>query len=128
MIKILLVMAGGAVGSASRYLLSGFTHKYFDESFPYGTLVVNLLGSFLIGFLWTIFEAGSFSSNLRTIIFIGFLGGFTTFSTYSFETINLFRGEQYKLAFMNILTNNILALLLVFIGFVAAKELINLIK
>ena len=128
MIKILLVMTGGALGSVSRYLLSGFTHKYIDGSFPYGTLSVNLLGSFIIGFLWIIFESGNFSSNLRTIMFIGFLGGFTTFSTYALETINLFRDEQYKLAFTNILTNNILALLLVFIGIIAGKQLLYLIK
>jgi CrcB protein len=128
LIKILLLAAGGAIGTVGRYAVSGFTHRIFDGSFPYGTLMVNVLGSLVIGLLWGTWETANLSSNLRTFIFIGILGGFTTFSTFSLETMNLFRDGEIKFAIINILANNILGLIMVFGGFFAAKELVNLIR
>lgn len=127
MIKIFLVAGGGAIGSLFRYSVSGLAHKYYGSVFPYGTLVVNLGGSFLIGLLWGLFEFFNLSSNLRTFLFIGILGGFTTFSSYSLETLNLFREGDLKLGIANIAANNILGLLLVFLGFAAAKGINNLV-
>lgn len=128
MTKIILLVTGGAVGTLSRYAISGLTHKYFDGIFPLGTLFVNFLGSFLIGFIWGLLEAENISSNMRTFIFIGILGGFTTFSTYTLETLNLFRDGEMKLALTNILANNILGLVLVFIGFAMAKGIFNILR
>ncbi len=127
-IKILLLAAGGAIGTVGRYAVSGLTHKYIDGAFPYGTLMVNILGSLIIGFLWGTWETANISSQLRTFIFIGILGGFTTFSTFSLETLNLFRDGEIKTAMFNILANNILGLIMVFGGFFAARGLINLIR
>jgi CrcB protein len=128
LIKILLLAAGGAIGTVGRYAVAGLTHRYVDATFPYGTLAVNLIGSLIIGFLWGTWEAASISSNLRTFIFIGILGGFTTFSTFSLETMNLFRDGEIRLAFINVLASNILGLILVFAGFFAARSLMNLIR
>jgi len=127
-IKILLLLAGGAIGTVSRYAVSGLTHKYVDGTFPYGTLMVNILGSLIIGLLWGIWETANISSNMRTFIFIGILGGFTTFSTYSLETLNLFREGEVKMAVLNILANNVFGILMVFAGFFAARSLVNLIR
>lgn len=125
MTKIILLLAGGAIGALTRYAVSGLSHKYFEGTFPLGTLIVNLSGSLLIGLLWGLLEAENISSSMRTFLFIGVLGAFTTFSTYTLETLNLFREGEIKMAFVNILANNILGLLLVFLGFVVARGIIN---
>lgn len=126
--KIILLLTGGAIGTLARYALSGFTHKIYTGAFPMGTLAVNLLGSLVIGFLWGISESRNISPNYRTFAFIGLLGGFTTFSSYALETMNLIRSNEIRQAITNILANNILGLVLVFAGFFAARELFNLIK
>lgn len=128
MAKILLLLSGGALGTLARYYTSGIAHKLFIGSFPVGTLAVNLAGSFIIGLLWSFWEQGSISSNMRTFVFIGILGGFTTFSSFSLETMNLFRDNEIKLGILNILANNILGILLVFLGFMSAKGILNLVK
>jgi fluoride exporter len=128
LIKILLLAAGGAIGTVGRYAVAGLTHRYIDGTFPYGTLMVNLLGSLIIGMLWGTWETANISSHLRTFIFIGILGGFTTFSTFSLETMNLFREGEIRTAIINVLANNILGIILVFAGFFAARGLINLIR
>ncbi|KQC12137.1 MAG: hypothetical protein APR63_11690 [Desulfuromonas sp. SDB] len=126
--KILLLLTGGAIGTIARYGLSGLTHRCFKGTYPLGTLVVNLFGSLVIGLLWGIWENGYIHTNLRTFIFIGLLGGFTTFSTYMLESLNLFRDGETKMALINIFAHNILGLSFVFIGFIMAKELLNFIR
>jgi fluoride exporter len=128
LIKILLLAAGGAIGTVGRYAVSGMTHRYVEGAFPYGTLMVNILGSLIIGFLWGTWETANISSNMRTFIFIGILGGFTTFSSFSLETMNLFRDGEIRMAFFNILANNIIGIIMVFAGFFAARGLVNLIR
>jgi fluoride exporter len=127
-VKILLLAAGGAIGTVGRYAVSGLTHRYIEGTFPYGTLMVNTLGSLVIGLLWGIWETANFSSHMRTFIFIGILGGFTTFSTFTLETLNLFRDGEIKMAIFNVLANNLLGILMVFAGFFAARSLIQLIR
>ncbi len=126
--KVLLLLAGGAIGTLARYSLSGLAHKIYDGVFPLGTLVVNLAGSLLIGLLWGLLDTGSLSTHTRAFVFIGIFGGFTTFSTYTLESLNLFKDGDIKLAVINILANNILGLLLVFIGFVSARGLLNVFR
>lgn len=121
-------MCGGGIGTLLRYLISGLTYRYFDVTFPFGTLFVNLMGSLLIGFLWGTLEIESISPNLRSFLFIGVLGGFTTFSTFSLESFNLLKDGEMKSAVTNILANNILGIALVFVGFAMARYLINLIR
>ena len=128
MMKVVLLMTGGAIGTLARYALAGFTHRVYSGTFPMGTLIVNLLGSLIIGFLWGISESRNISPNYRSFAFIGLLGGFTTFSTFALETMNLIRENEIRQAAINMLATNVLGLILVFAGFFIAKELINLIK
>lgn len=128
MTKFILLAAGGAIGTILRYSISGFTYRFFNGFFPWGTLAVNLTGSFIIGLLWGFFEIENISSNVRNFIFIGILGGFTTFSTFALESLNMFRDGEVKLALTNILASNILGIVLVFLGFIIARNIINLVR
>lgn len=128
MTKFILLAAGGAIGTLLRYSLSGLTYKIIDGIFPWGTLFVNLTGSLSIGLLWGLFEIENLSPNMRNFIFVGVLGGFTTFSTFTLESFNLFRDGEIKLALSNLLISNIFGIVFVFAGFLLSKYIINLIK
>ena len=102
--KIFLAGVGGFAGSALRYVVGGFVQNVSGSiRFPFGTLAVNLAGCFVIGFLSQLAETrGVFSADTRVLIFIGLLGGFTTFSAFGNETINLWREGEGALAAANI--------------------------
>ncbi|MFA6430802.1 MAG: fluoride efflux transporter CrcB [Candidatus Margulisiibacteriota bacterium] len=119
----LAVFVGGGVGAFIRFIISGIDYKFYKNVFPFGTLVVNVTGGLAIGILWAVFERFSFSPNLRLFAFTGILGGYTTFSAFSLENFNLIRDGEYKLAILNILLSNILAIGCVFVGYFAAKYL-----
>jgi CrcB protein len=125
MVKIILLATGGAIGTLLRYSLSGYTYRFFDSIFPWGTLFVNLTGSFAIGTLWGFFEIENLSPNVRNFIFIGLLGGFTTFSTFALENFNLFRDGEIKLLMLNVLASNVIGIMLVFGGYSLTKYIIN---
>jgi CrcB protein len=98
----LLVFVGGGLGSAARYWLQGFVYSETGTGFPYGTLAVNFLGSFLIGLLMSSMEERFLiHPTIRVFLTIGILGGFTTFSSFSFETISLFRDGESLYALAN---------------------------
>jgi|ERR1051326_34613 CrcB protein len=120
--NIFLVFLGGGIGAASRYGLSGVMHRWLGIDFPYGTLTVNVLGCLLIGLLMSLFE-GRFLINpsLRTFLTIGVLGGFTTFSAFSYETIALMRDAQFMTASLNILINVFSCLLATYAGTIIGK-------
>ncbi len=126
--RLVLLLSGGALGTLARYGLSGLTHRVFGGTFPLGTLVVNLVGSFVIGLLWGFWETNTLPASFRSFVFIGILGGFTTFSTAMLETMNLFRDGETKLALINILANNVLGIALVFLGFMLAKEVLTFLR
>lgn len=128
MIKVVYILLGGAIGTYLRYAVSGYSYKLFDWIFPVGTLVVNLLGSFVIGLIWGIFESTTLSPNVRVFLFIGILGGFTTFSSYMLETLNLYRDGEVRLAIYNMMANNILGLIMVIGGFFLSKLLVGQFK
>jgi len=117
-LNILLVALGGAFGSVSRYLLGTWIQSVSKSiDFPYGTLTVNLIGCFVIGFLSQLAEArGVFTSETRAFVFIGILGGFTTFSSFGNDTINLLRDGETFNALANVGANVILGLALVWLG------------
>jgi CrcB protein len=118
MSNILLVGIGGFIGSVLRYLVGGYVQESINRlDFPYGTLVVNLIGCFVIGFLAQIGEKyGMFSNESRSFIFVGILGGFTTFSSFGNESVNLMRQGHMTNALINIGANVILGLFLVWLG------------
>ena len=118
MTNIFLVGVGGFIGSVLRYLIGGYVQQSMNRiDFPYGTLVVNVIGCFIIGLLAQLGEKyGMFSNESRAFIFIGVLGGFTTFSAFGNETINLMRQGFGVNAFANVGANVILGLLAVWLG------------
>jgi CrcB protein len=126
MVKILSLAAGGAVGTLLRYAVSGLSYRVSEGVFPWGTLAVNMIGSFVIGLLWGLFETEIISPDTRAFLFIGLLGGFTTFSTYTLESLNLFRDGEVKLAMLNIFGSNVLGIMLVIAGFTLSKIILNL--
>jgi fluoride exporter len=121
MVKILFILVGGALGTLVRYGVSGWAQQRINNVFPIGTLTVNLVGSLLIGLLWGMAENTTLSPNMRTLLFVGILGGFTTFSTYSLETLNLLRDGEVKMALINLMLNNVLGILLAFVGLMIGK-------
>jgi len=118
MIKILLVGAGGFLGSISRYAAGGLVHRILENPwFPYGTAAVNILGCFIIGFFGGLMESRQFfTPEIRLFLMVGFLGGFTTFSSFGYETITLARDAQLFAAFSNVLIQLILGLGAVWLG------------
>lgn len=118
-------MTGGALGTLARYLASGLAHRLTGSLFPVGTLLVNAAGALLIGITWALWEQSSVPNYIRLFVLVGFFGGFTTFSSFSLETMNLIRDNEMRMALFNILTNNILGILLVFGGFYLTRLLIN---
>lgn len=94
--KLLLVVGVGSfIGGMSRYLVSLFVQNKFLSTFPYGTLVVNIAGCFLIGIVYALSEKGNVNAEWRLFLITGFLGGFTTFSSFSNETVSMLRDAQY---------------------------------
>ncbi len=116
--KVLLVGIGGFIGSCARYLLGQFVQSTTKLAlFPIGTLTVNLLGCFIIGLVVYLIESHVYvSESFKPIVVIGFLGGFTTFSSFGFETIDLIQSGHTFIALCNISLNVILGLLFVVLG------------
>jgi len=124
MIKVLLIALGGAAGAVARYGLSTASHGLLGQHFAYGTLMVNVLGSLLMGFLAILFlERMGSAIYLQSFFLIGLLGAFTTFSTFSLETLNYFSQGQIMKASLNILLNVLLCLIAVSIGVYAGRQL-----
>lgn len=111
-----------------RYLLSGAAQRVFDSSFPFGTLTVNLLGCIIIGFLWAMFVFYPVSPSVRIFVLVGFVGAFTTFSTFALETLNLLMDGEVRYALFNIVFSNVFGLVFVFAGFTLANLIIKLVR
>ena len=121
----IFVTVGGATGALARYWLSGWVASAFSGFFPLGTLVVNVLGSFLLGFGMQAMEAVPVSAEVRTMLTIGFLGAFTTFSTFSYETVTLLRDGDWTRASLYTGLSFVLGLTAVLIGMGAASVLLK---
>lgn len=123
LIKILILGTGGFIGSNLRYWISLFSSRLFGSSYPYGTLFVNAIGSFLLAFLFILgTESSLLSPRARLLLGTGLLGALTTFSTFSVETMNFIRVGSYSLALLNIFLNVILALSMAWLGFMLASR------
>ncbi|MEP0177739.1 MAG: fluoride efflux transporter CrcB [Paraglaciecola sp.] len=113
----IFIALGGATGACLRYFLSQLMFQWFGKGFPFGTLLVNVVGSFLLGFLYSLFEHGHLETTLlRTTIGIGFLGALTTFSTFSVDTIVLFQQGLWLKAALNITLNILCCLFAAWVG------------
>ena len=121
---IILVFIGGAVGSVFRYLVSIGMSRWLGAGFPYGTLTVNVTGSLCMGFLYVlIVERASLSAEWRSLLLIGLLGGFTTFSSFSMETLLLLQDAAWLKAGVNTLLNVSLCLFAAWVGLLLGRLL-----
>jgi CrcB protein len=120
------VMLGSALGGGARYFVSGLAAQHIGLTFPIGTLIVNVTGSFVIGFFATLTGPDGrvfVGTDTRQFVTTGLCGGYTTFSSFSLQTLNLARDGQTLLAGLNIALSVVLCLLAVWLGFVAANAL-----
>ena len=116
--RVILIGVAGFVGTLLRYWLSGEIAKRFGETFPYGTLVVNVIGCFLAGVLfYFMYDRFLTSPSSRAVVFFGLLGGFTTFSSYGLQTFALLRDGEVFLALVNVGVSNVACLFLVWAGY-----------
>jgi len=114
----------GALGCLARYFLSGWTYEKLGWGFPWGTLSVNVAGAFIIGLIMELGLRGALiPANLRIGLTIGFLGGLTTFSTFSYETFKLLESGRLLVAFGNVMVSVAACLLFTWLGIVVAKAL-----
>jgi CrcB protein len=123
--QVILIAVAGALGTVSRYGLSQFTHSILSKNFPWGTLVINVAGCFVIGLLATLFaDTNVLSKELQLAATVGFLGAFTTFSAFSYDSYNFFRGGTWEMGLINIAANIIIGMLAV-VGGVGVAQLIK---
>lgn len=114
--QVLLIALGGSLGAVARYGVATWVYQHTGTSFPWGTLIVNVSGSFAIGFLTALFESTIVPTGWRSVLTIGFLGAYTTFSTFSLETMNLLREGEMRLAAGNIVLSTAAGLAAVVLG------------
>jgi len=112
----LAVILGGGIGALLRYLSTQLINSILKIQFSFGTIFVNCVGALLIGFLVNFFDLYSLNPKWRLLIITGFLGGYTTFSAYSLETVQYFMNGNIKYAILNILINNVLCIMFVLFG------------
>lgn len=112
----LYVALGGAIGAVSRYWMSRWLFELFQNTFPYGTFAINVLGSFLLGFMYAFTLEGIVSTPLRLMLNVGLLGAFTTFSTFSLEAIMLIREGNFRLGALYVVGSVFLGLLAASLG------------
>ena len=122
--QLLYIGIFGGLGCISRYLASGWVYQVAGRNLPYGTLFVNIVGSFLLAFLMVFgLRSTLFSPEIRIGLAVGFMGGFTTFSTFSYETLRLLEDGSFWQAGVNILLNVVLCLLFAVLGAVVARQI-----
>ena len=115
--NIIAIAFGGAIGAVLQYFLGGWVQQMTDSLFPWGTLLVNLVGSLAFGALWSLFELSSLSPLWRHFWFIGLLGAFTTFSTFSAETFFMLNEQEWLMALGNIVASVTGGLLAAYLGY-----------
>jgi len=124
MLRMAAIAAGGAVGALLRYWMSTGVYAILGRGFPYGTLVVNVIGSLLMGVFFVLFmERALTNPEWRAAVLIGLLGAFTTFSTFSMETLSLLEGGAYLRAVANVIFSVVLCLAATWVGVVVARQM-----
>lgn len=124
MYKLLFIFCFGGLGCVSRYTISSFVDRLTGDKFPWGTFVVNILGAFIIGFLMELTAQNQkFSPDLRSGLTTGFLGGLTTFSTFSLETFLLFDSGRYGAGLLNASMNVVICVVFAGCGVFLARSL-----
>ncbi len=114
--RVILIAIGGALGANARYLVSIWSARRLGAGFPYGTLFVNLTGSLVLGFLAVTAAGLAFGREVQLLISIGFIGAYTTFSTFAFESFGLIRRRAYALATANVVGSVLVGLALAWLG------------
>lgn len=126
--QVLFLVLGGSLGTLARYFVSQSVQSKWGTLFPWGTLMVNITGSFLIGFVFILLEESFIHRDLRAFISIGFLGAYTTFSTFSLETLNLFREGDVVAGAGNMLMTNVLGIVFTILGLFVGKLLLRSVR
>lgn len=122
--QLVMIAAGGAIGAVLRFLVSNGVHSLVSRNFPYGTLTVNVVGSFLMGLSYVmLIERLNLSPEWRAFVMVGLLGAFTTFSTFSIETLLLIEGSELSKALLNIILSVLLCVLGSWIGLIIGRQL-----
>ncbi len=119
--SIVYVALGGAIGAAARYLVSDWMASWLGPDFPWGTFFANISGSFLIGIVLVLVEGGSLPAGARLFLAVGILGGYTTFSSFSYESLNLLTNSGVLLTLLNTLGQLVLGLIFVYFGVVVGR-------
>ncbi len=122
--KFIWIAFAGALGSLARYGVATYVQRRADTEFPWGVFAANMAGSFLFGLIWAYSEERDWvSEDMRAFVFAGFLGAFTTFSTFAFDNVQLARASNWQFLAMNILLTNAVGIAIAFAGFRAGKAL-----
>ena len=124
MARFFMICLGGAVGTGARYLLGGWAQRTLGTTFPWGTLIINALGSFLIVVIMYLgVQRGLITPSLRLVLTTGIMGGFTTYSTFNYETIRLLQDGSFGLGALNVLTTVVVCLLAGGLGVLVCRAL-----
>ncbi len=125
MTKFLIISLGAVLGSNLRYWLADWAAQQFGASFPYGTLIINVSGSLVLGLFVALFTSGRYlvDPNLRLLVAVGFLGSYTTFSTYTLESVNLMQEGQFWLGLFNLFGSSLLGGIAAAIGVLLGRSL-----
>jgi CrcB protein len=118
---VVYVALGGAIGASARYLVSGWMGAWFGPGFPWGTFFANVSGSFLIGIVLVLVDGGALPAGARPFLAVGILGGYTTFSSFSYESLGLLTDTGLLLTLLNTLGQLILGLVFVYFGVVVGR-------
>lgn len=122
-VNLFWLAVAGTLGTWARFGLAGVVSNWAGGTFPYGTLAVNVLGSFLFGVVWILAEERALiGAEARVVVLVGFMGAFTTFSTFAFETGQLLRDAEWLKAGLNLLAQNVVGVAALLLGFVIGRQ------